>query len=329
MSKKKQGKKGFVTTTKGLKAFISLAVIGAIVIAFGVGIGLDYANVAWNVDAYTQTVDASTKAVKENEMKVMSFNIRCYTCELVGKHRWGLRAPLVFETIENSMPDILGVQELKKKQEKHFDKYLVGYGKYAPYRKSKGLSAEACGIFWKESRFTLLDKGVFWLSETPEKESIGWDAALERICSWVKLKDINEKELYVFNAHLDHLGEKARIESLKLIQQKIDKVGDTNVILLGDLNFPENAAIQDVSNPYQYVTSFLDDSKYAEGVEITKARNTFHGYEKVDKNSPPIDFILYKPNRDLKPKVYGVIDAKIDGKFPSDHYPVQVTFEYK
>lgn len=64
MSKKKQGKKGFVTTTKGLKAFISLAVIGAIVIAFGVGIGLDYANVAWNVDAYTQTVDASTKGSK-------------------------------------------------------------------------------------------------------------------------------------------------------------------------------------------------------------------------------------------------------------------------
>ncbi|MGI6594431.1 MAG: endonuclease/exonuclease/phosphatase family protein [Christensenellales bacterium] len=316
-------------TKKGLITMLTVGIIGVIILSFVVGIGLDYAHVAWNVDAYSKEVDISKKEINQNEIVVMSFNIRCWTGELFGKHRWGLRAPLVFETIGNSMPDILGVQELQKRPDKHLAKYLVGYGRYTPYRASKGINSESCGIYYNEKRFTLLDKGVFWLSKTPEKESIGWDAALPRICSWVKLEDKNGKELFVFNCHLDHAGEEARMESLKLIKQKIEVFEATNVILLGDLNFPENVKVTDANDPYNYVTSFLDDSKYADGVNVVKKGNTFHGYGKKGIDEPyVIDFILFK-SEDLKAKTYGIVDAKINGEYISDHNPVQVVFEYK
>jgi len=307
---------------------ITVIVLAAVIGIVALGFGIDFAYSAVYINKHSEEVDISTKPINENEITVMSYNIRLATGDLYTEHRWRYRAPLVLKVIENSKPDILGVQEMKKIQENHFAKYLVGYSSYTPYR-SKGSSAEACGIYYNETRFKLLDKGVFWLSETPDVQSKGWDAGFPRICSWVKLKDKNGKEIHIFNTHLDHLGKTARIESLKLINSKISELGAKNVILLGDLNFIEARETEKPNDPYKYLTSLFTDAKYAEGVEVIQAGNTFHKYGEKDPTiSYVIDFILFKAT-DLTPTTYEVINSVIDGQYPSDHYPVQVVFKYK
>lgn len=306
---------------------IALIVLAVMIVSVGLGFGIDFAYSVWYINKHTEAFDVSSKPIDENEIVVMSYNIRLATGDLYTEHRWRYRAPLVLRVIENNMPDILGVQEMKKIQENHFEKYLVGYGSYTPYR-SKGVSAEACGIYYNESRFELLDKGVFFLSETPDKQSIGWDAEFPRICSWVRLKDKNGKEIYVFNTHLDHKGKIARIESIKLINDKINEFEAKNVILLGDFNFSEKPKKEEETDPYKYVITLFTDSKYADGVNVLKAGDTFNSYGRKNLNGfYIIDFILFK-STDLKAKSYEVVDTKIDGQYPSDHYPVKTVFKY-
>lgn len=323
-------KKGL--TKKKLTTLLVVGIIGVIAFSIGAGLLLDFAYSAWNANAYSKKVDVSEKEMNEQELLVMSYNIRSPSGDLFGKHRWGIRAPMVLDVIRASLPDILGVQEMQPPQEKHFAKYLKGYGQHVPYR-DKGMFPEACGIFYNTKRFELLDKGHFWLSETPEKQSIGWDASMERICSFVKIKDkTNGKEICVFNAHFDHRGPQSRLNSLKLVEKKINEFNAQNVILMGDLNFYETPidGSEVEEETYIYASKAWTDTKYEAGINIAVAGNTFHGYgEKETELDPPIDFIFYKNDADLIAKTYGVIKTKINGEYPSDHYPVQVTFEYR
>ena len=165
--------------------------------------------------------------------------------------------------------------------------------------------------------------GTFWLSETPEKPSKGWDAALNRICTYVLLKDKkSKKKFWVFNTHFDHVGDTARMESAKLIIQRINDLNWDNapVFLTGDFNLlPESDAIK-------FLSLKMNDAKSVSRLTPYGPEGTFNGFKVCENPHKRIDYIFTSPNNIVVLK-YGVLAEVQDLRYPSDHFPVLVVAE--
>ncbi len=136
-------------------------------------------------------------------------------------------------------PDVFGIQEGLLRQLEYLNEQLPGYQRIGVGRDDGKDGGEFSALFFKKDRFKLLDSGTFWLSETPDVVSKGWDAALPRVCTYVRLRDKQaKKNLWVFNTHFDHVGKTARKESAELILKKIREKNTANepVIVMGDFN---------------------------------------------------------------------------------------------
>ena len=156
------------------------------------------------------------------DLTVMTYNIRCEVPQ-DGVNAWtdGNRKEKVFTVLTEANPDIFGVQEALPHQLKFLEERFPTYQREGAGRDDGKEAGEHSAIFFKKGRFTLLDKGNFWLSQTPEVPSLGWDATCcNRICSWVKLKD-KKTTFWVFNLHFDHEGKVAQVQSADLVLQKI------------------------------------------------------------------------------------------------------------
>ncbi len=160
----------------------------------------------------------SLSAQTEN-IKVMSYNIRCGYCEdSSDANNWSMRKYLVAYIIKTHNPDLIGLQEAEIFQVSDLAEMLDEYEWYAVSREDGKEKGESNAILYKKKRFELLTKQTLWLSKTPELVSKGWDAAFNRTLTIVKLKDLmSSEELYYFNTHLDHKGEVARTEGSRLI----------------------------------------------------------------------------------------------------------------
>ncbi|MEC7446699.1 MAG: endonuclease/exonuclease/phosphatase family protein, partial [Planctomycetota bacterium] len=158
------------------------------------------------------------------EVKAMTFNIRNANPG-DGPNYWGKRREWVAEFIGEQSPDVLGMQEVLKKQLDFLERRLPDYECYGVGRDDGKMAGEYSPIFYKKARFTRLDQGTFWLSTEPDKiGSRSWDAAITRICTWVQLQDREtERQIFVFNTHFDHRGEVARQESALLIRKRISE----------------------------------------------------------------------------------------------------------
>lgn len=177
------------------------------------------------------------------QLTIATYNMRYDnpkdTCNL-----WVDRAPVVAALLRFHDFDIFGAQEVLKNQLHDLSKALPEYMYYGIGRDDGKDKGEHSPIFFKKDKFRLLKKGDFWLSETPDKPSLGWDATCcNRICSWVQLQDMKtKKKFYFFNTHFDHQGVQAWKESSKLILQKIKAIaGNVSVIFTGDLNGDHNS----------------------------------------------------------------------------------------
>lgn len=170
---------------------------------------------------------------------VMSFNIR-YDNPSDGINSWENRKELVTRTLQNYSPDIIGMQEVLEGQLAFLNQNLQGYASLGVGREDGKTEGEYAPVFYNTKRFKSIDRGTFWLSPAPDViGSVGWDAALTRICTWVKFSEtITGLEFYFLNAHFDHVGKTARKESAKLILDFIQKeTKGLPVILTGDFNF--------------------------------------------------------------------------------------------
>jgi endonuclease/exonuclease/phosphatase family metal-dependent hydrolase len=188
---------------------------------------------------------------------------------------------------------------------------------------SNGTSGERLAIFYSKSRFEEKENGFFFLSETPQRASKGWDALYNRICVWVKLYDKNTKHsFYVFNTHFDHAGQIAKEKSSQLILSKIKEIADNeNIICCGDLNSsPLDTLV------YNILESELSDSKSIARKNLSTSDGTFNGWDSETSAFPEnlrIDYIYCK-NFDVF--TYNVLTTKSDsGFYPSDHLPVMIT----
>lgn len=258
------------------------------------------------------TVYAQRKPV--NYINVISYNIR-YNNTGDKENAWPNRKENVKALVKFHDADILCVQEALSLQvdelleNSNYD--MVGAGRDDGKR-----AGEFSAIYFDKTRFEKRDGGTFWLSETPGRPSKGWDAALNRVCSWVKLYDRwNKKEFIVFNTHYDHIGVQARIESAKLIKKKIQEIAPKlPVVLTGDLNVtPETEAIATIK-------SFLTDAKEATLEPAYGPTGTFNAFKFDSPLKDKIDYIFI--NKGFKVQKFGVLSDSKDLRYPSDHLPI-------
>jgi endonuclease/exonuclease/phosphatase family metal-dependent hydrolase len=261
-----------------------------------------------------QTLNAEVAREDDDVFTVMSYNVRYRTGLDRGKKNWEYRAGLVTDNIVANTPDIIGFQEVTPGQYDYFAKALAGYESVVEYRDDTPFS-EGCPVFYNALRYKMIESGSFWLSETPGVMSKDWGAANYRICTCVVLRErVAGARLAVFNTHLDHVSDEARINGIRVILDKMEALTDVPAILMGDLNAEED------SKTYAMVTGLLTDAKYA--AAETMGGNTFQGWGKVTGGSP-IDYVM------LTPGAFAVARYKIDtttykGVYPSDHYPLCV-----
>jgi len=247
-------------------------------------------------------------------INIISYNIR-YNNPDDGVNAWPNREQNVKALVKFHDADVLCVQEALPEQfdallkKSNFD--VVGVGREDGKRKG-----EFSAVYFDKDRFVKKDGGTFWLSETPDVPSKGWDAALNRVCSWVRLYDqLNKKEFLVFNAHYDHKGVQARIESAKLIKQKIQQIAPAlPVVFTGDLNVtPETEAISTIK-------SFLSDAKEISQEPAYGPNGTFNDFDFNSDLKDKIDYIFV--NKGFKVQKFAVLSDSKDKRYFSDHLPV-------
>lgn len=263
-----------------------------------------------------QTVCAQT-------LKVMTYNIRLNT-ELDGENAWPKRKDFVVDLIKFYEPDIFGIQEGKPEQVEYLAGALTEYA-YFGIGRDEGKD-EHSAVFYKKERFKVTGGHTFWLSETPEKTSKGWDAAFPRICSYGLFFDrATKNHFWVFNTHLDHRGETARREGAKLILSRVKALNQKNypVILTGDFNATSDSeVIRTIETEFEDAKSLSVNRPYG-------PEGTFNAFNFDKPAGSRIDYIFIKKPVKWTVKKYAVLSDSRDRRFPSDHFPVLAEIDLK
>jgi endonuclease/exonuclease/phosphatase family metal-dependent hydrolase len=257
----------------------------------------------------TLTMVVLGMSANAQSIKVMTYNIR-YDNENDGENIWNNRKAKVAKLIEFYDPVVFGTQEGLVHQLDYLDKSLKTYRYIGVGRDDGKKKGEFSAIFYNSKQLDIVENSDFWLSETPEKVSVGWDASMERICSFALFKNKkNGKTFWVFNAHFDHLGVEARKQSAQLILDMIDK--KTNgmklpVVLMGDLNLgPEE-------EPIKLINAKMDDTRLVSETEPYGPPGTFNRFDKDFIMDRRIDYIFTK---NFKVKKYAQIDDRLELAF--------------
>lgn len=257
-------------------------------------------------------------------LKVMTYNIRL-NIDSDGENAWPNRRDFFASQIQFYEPDIFGIQEALPDQITDISNALKQYANVGIGRDGEG-KGESSNIYYKKDRFKVLETQTFWLSETPGEISKGWDAALNRVCTYALLSDkTTGKRFWVFNTHLDHIGEIARTKSIKLILSKIEAVNrpDYPVIFMGDFNSePETERIISLKK------EMIDSRSTSENTPFGPS-GTFNGFIHSEPVTHLIDYIFISKNEKLKVLKYAILSDSKDLKYPSDHLPVYVELEYQ
>lgn len=281
------------------------------------------------------------------QMLVGTYNIRYKNQgDSVKGERWSKRCQVMCDQINFMSPDIFGAQEVLHTQLVDMLKGLDGYDYIGVGRDDGKTGGEYAAVFYKKDRLRLLDHGDFWLSETPDRPGLGWDAACVRICTWGKFTGMtatNDEAFYFFNLHMDHVGVVARREAAKLIVSKVREIAQgAPVIITGDFNVDQKDEIYSI-----FVQSGLLKDSYQSARQRFAENGTFNAYDINIYTDSRIDHVFVSPG--VRVESYGILtnsywvpndssselrkaaDAPQEISFstytrhqPSDHYPVFV-----
>ena len=266
---------------------------------------------------YLLAAVAFTACGSATSLSVMTFNMR-YDNPEDGQNNWRFRRERIAGVIKAQEVDVLGTQELLSNQFKDLSGLLTGYQGVGVGRLDGAESGEYCAVFFRKDRFTLLDSGTFWLSETPEVVgSLGWDGACERIATWVVLRDRDGRELFFIDTHLDHVGQVARDEGVSLLMKRIETLsGGRPVILTGDFNSePGSSVVAHVQK-----AGVLRDAK-AIAAQRSGTDWSFSDFGQIpEAERPLLDYIFVSGG--IEAVRYEVLPDTFDGGYVSDHAPV-------
>ncbi|UWX53782.1 endonuclease/exonuclease/phosphatase family protein [Maribacter litopenaei] len=250
------------------------------------------------------------------EVKVMSYNIK-YDNVNDTVNNWNFRKEAMVQLLHHYGPHFVGMQEVLHNQLEYPDEHLADYAYIGVGRDDGKQKGEYSPILYNSQHFELLRTNTIWLSPTPEKVSKGWDAALERICTYALFKEKSTgKELYVFNTHFDHVGTEARKQSVNLILRQIKAVNTQNlpVVVTGDFNLEPD------SEPIQLMQAGLTDGLQATQQPFYGPTGTFNGFDPNMVLDRRIDYIFVK---NLQVQRYLHIDDRMENNMHiSDHLPV-------
>lgn len=251
----------------------------------------------------------------DRTIQVMSYNIR-YDNPQDSLNRWDHRKEELTEMLRYYHPDFIGMQEGLVHQLEYIDSELPQYARIGVGRDDGVAKGEFSPIYYQTEKFDLLKDSTFWLSETPSKVSTGWDASMERICTYGLFRSKKTRQKYlVLNAHFDHIGAEARLQSAMLITSKVEELNPKNqpVIVLGDFNSdPNSAAIRYFANEFTLVK--------AGERKIYGPVGTFTGFEPDAVAENRIDYIM---GRNVTfPSYRHIDDKRKNGYYLSDHLPV-------
>jgi len=263
-------------------------------------------------------------AIEGQTYKMMTYNIR-YDNQNDGENQWSKRKEFLCDQIAFYSPDILGIQEGLRHQVKYIDSTFSNFNFVGIGRDDGKEKGEYSAIFFNKNNLEIVKDSSFWLSETPNKISVGWDASMERICTYALFKDkLSNQQFWVFNTHFDHIGNLARAESAKLILNKIKQLNEDNfpVVLMGDFN------LKATSESIRFLSKELNDSKTSCLSKPFGPVGTYNGFRFDQPVIDRIDYI-FTTKSNIKVIKYAVLSDSIDLKYPSDHLPVYVQIEFK
>jgi endonuclease/exonuclease/phosphatase family metal-dependent hydrolase len=268
-----------------------------------------------------EVVKTMDNNITRDQLKVASFNIRLDHAG-DGANNWHNRKAAVATYINAENLHIVGMQEVLDNQFQYLKSNLEQYRTVGVGREDGVAKGEYAPIFYREDLFAVLDSGTFWLSATPQQPSVGWDAAMERICTYAVLKDKrNGKEVHFYNTHFDHVGKEARVNSAALIMDSIAaKSAGHWVILSGDFNVePDTEAYKTI------VQTDLQDSYEQSKVRLGPT-GTFNGFNPSASHDRRIDYIFY---RGFSVELYEANNLSYNNNFLSDHFPVIALLGYE
>ena len=254
------------------------------------------------------------------EIKAMSYNIRL-DVKSDGENQWDKRKERVATLLNYYEADFIGLQEVLHHQKEYLTASLTKYSVTGVGRDDGKEAGEYSCIYYRNDKYQILETATFWLSTTPELPSKGWDAALNRVCTYGLFKNRKTKQkIWVFNTHFDHVGKTARLESAKLIFQKINTINQRGypVILTGDFNSkPEEA-------PAQYLQSVMQNSR-EKSVVVHGNSDTWNAFHFNEKPNGCIDYIFLNSSNKFIPLKFATITDSYDMKYISDHFPILAT----
>ena len=247
-------------------------------------------------------------------IRVMSYNIR-YGAAKDGSNAWDVRKDATPAMLRDLHPAVFGVQEALDYQIQYILESCPEYAAVGVGRDDGTSAGEHMSVFYDKERMDLLDWGTWWLSETPDEPSMGWDAHCRRTATWTLLKDKVEGTRFFFvNTHLDHAGKLARKNGLALIYDKIGEMNPSGLpmVLTGDFNvLPDDECLKDIS---ALMKDARTNSFRADG------EGSFNGFGS-QKKGKIIDYIYYS-GFDASTS-FRVVTGKYAGRqYISDHYPV-------
>lgn len=262
--------------------------------------------------------------IQAQNLKVMTNNIRLDVSS-DGENDWSHRKDYLTAQIHFYEPDILGIQEAKPNQVLDVATALKEY-KYIGIGREENNTGESSNIFYKKERLKLLKESTFWLSKTPDIVSRGWDAACNRVCTYALFQDnITGHYFWVFNTHLDHIGQEARINGIQLILAKIKELNVKKypVMLMGDLNAePTDVVITTLKKE-------LNDSRLISEQAPFGPSGTFNNFEHNKPVTLLLDYIFISKDNKYTVNKYAVLSDSKDLRYPSDHLPVYIEISTK
>lgn len=250
---------------------------------------------------------------------LISFNIR-YDNTSDTINNWNKRKASLAKLIQHYNADIVGIQEGLHHQVDYLNNTLNGFSFVGVGRDDGQEKGEYAAIFYNTDKFNVLKTNTFWLSETPEKVSVGWDASMERICTYALFENKEtKKQFWVFNTHFDHRGMQARVNSAELIYKKMNEINTSNlpVVLMGDLNLTPDTA------PIQFLKKNLADAMEISKKPFYGPVGTFNGFDQDRIMENRIDYIFVNG---IDVQSYTHIDDRMPNNMHiSDHLPVLMT----
>jgi endonuclease/exonuclease/phosphatase family metal-dependent hydrolase len=283
---------------------------------------------------------------EDTNVKASTYNIRYYNGEgdpdNEGDKSWLIRRASVYDMIEKHNPDVCGLQEVTPQMTQDIidnlpDYTYIGYGRVSgdlnPILPISTLVSvnndEQTGLIYKTSKYTELEKGRFFVSDTPSVPSKYSESIFNRLAVYVKLKD-NEtgKEFYFLSTHLDHPNNGSTLDELcrekqatALIQNAKGLVGNLPYYIVGDFNSVET------EEAYPIITAELNDAYYTVGTENAQGgyngtNDTYIGlYNPSDATPKRIDFIFTTDNIGVNSYIADNDNMGLT-LYPSDHLPV-------